>query len=723
MPKIGAVIGRSNSNLKRNLSTNVKSAAKGRKIFKASNPVIEIENPQFDVHEYVGIESGKESYVSFPANRVNIPEVRSATGEFVYNYFTKDERVKGPPRRNKDKVLDLQTDFSSEIFFQLANDKLPRFVKLDFEPPKTYGIITKVNVARLIQDNLDKLTVEGASSNKYYTGIEFIDTGKETDIYSMLDASAFISNIQPEQGSRKDAADLLYDTLEEKGGLFGKDKKLLKESLSNFQAAGYTLAQSDVPPSVGNFSSDAISMQSFSVQFSNLCMSEAVNSAIRLPDTVFQDEMNGLAPYSSKIKSKVLKSISPSKIDDADYEMVCKAVSIKTINSKTMYPNRQSFAGLRKNFRPGTKKSSGTVIKNLYDKYPKIKLAGYIIGKYEVLANGTTEFIGNLYSDNPNGLFIVDDDVRYGGNYVYKIRTICEVQTIVRTSTKAGDKESLSSFAVATVLVASEGKTVGVNCTEDIPPPPPENLRVGFNYRQKVPFLSWQFPLNVQRDIKRFQIFKRRSVEEPFTLIAEYDFDDSVIPGGVAEIALEDNLYKVRGPKVNYLDTSFEQSEEPIYAIASVDAHGMSSNYSAQISVKYNRYLNKITTKLISVPNAPKPYPNLLINVDAFQDAIKVSGYNRMKVFFTPEYYKVYKNSFRRRKTGRLRGRMSRRERSLEFLRVNPNEDTYQIHLLNMDLQKDEIVKIKIADKSGSPLSSASPADFSVKNLSFEFGV
>ena len=35
--------------------------------------------------------------------------------------------------------------------------------------------------------------------------------------------------------------------------------------------------------------------------------------------------------------------------------------------------------------------------------------------------------------------------------------------------------------------------------------------------------------------------------------------------------------------------------------------------------------------------------------------------------------------------------------------------------------QKEEIINIRVKDKSGPPLS-VSPASFSVKNLSFEFG-
>jgi len=344
-----------------------------------------------------------------------------------------------------------------------------------------------------------------------------------------------------------------------------------------------------------------------------------------------------------------------------------------------------------------------------------------MIQKYEVLPDETTNFIGVLYSDNPNGLFIVDPEVRYGGNYIYKVRTICEVKTIVRTVTDRPDTNSLEGLAIATVLIASEGETISATCVERIPPPPPENIRIGFNFRRKLPFLSWQFPLNPQRDIKRFQIFRRYSLDQPFMLIAELNFDDSLIPGEVAEIALEENLHKFATPIVNFTDTSFEAGSQPIYTIASVDAHGMSSNYGAQIMMKYNKYLNKIQTTLVSRPGAPKPYPNLLVEVDSFEDAIKISGYERMKVFFDPEYYKVFKNEKKILRAGN-RFKTIKREVSQEFLRVNPKKDTYQMHIINLDLQKDEIVNIRIADKSGSPMST-SPADFSVKNLSFEFGV
>ena len=104
------------------------------------------------------------------------------------------------------------------------------------------------------------------------------------------------------------------------------------------------------------------------------------------------------------------------------------------------------------------------------------------------------------------------------------------------------------------------------------------------------------------------------------------------------------HIKRLSTPRVSYLDEEFELGQSPIYTIASVDAHGMTSNYGLQMRISYDQRLNKATSKMISAPGAPKPYPNLLIEMDAFDDAIKVSNYERMRIYFDPEYYKVYKD-------------------------------------------------------------------------------
>ena len=113
-----------------------------------------------------------------------------------------------------------------------------------------------------------------------------------------------------------------------------------------------------------------------------------------------------------------------------------------------------------------------------------------------------------------------------------------------------------------------------------------------------------QFPLNQQRDIKRFQIFKRLSIDTGFTLICEYDFDDSASRTSVAEVAQSSKLYKLNYPKLCYLDVNYVRGTSPIYTVACVDAHGMTSNYGPQIQAVYDKFRNRIVQKIISVDKA-----------------------------------------------------------------------------------------------------------------------
>ena len=110
-----------------------------------------------------------------------------------------------------------------------------------------------------------------------------------------------------------------------------------------------------------------------------------------------------------------------------------------------------------------------------------------------------------MISDNPDGLYIIDKNVRYGGVYTYEIRSIYQVELIAESRVESD--ASLDSVSVAKVLIASEGSMASVNCVEKVPPPPPTNLNISFDYKTRKPFVTWQFPVNPQRDIKRFQIF------------------------------------------------------------------------------------------------------------------------------------------------------------------------------------------------------------------------
>ena len=113
----------------------------------------------------------------------------------------------------------------------------------------------------------------------------------------------------------------------------------------------------------------------------------------------------------------------------------------------------------------------------------------------------------------------------------------------------------------------------------------------------------------------------------------------------------------------------------------------------------------------------------MLINQDAFLDSIKTSKLKNMKIFFDPEYYQVFKTRVDEQdgKGGSIR------EDNLNFLAIDPDKFTYKLQIINVDNQKDQIIKIKLADRSspgGSGIEVKQPAEnFSRNNISFQYGI
>ena len=206
---------------------------------------------------------------------------------------------------------------------------------------------------------------------------------------------------------------------------------------------------------------------------------------------------------------------------------------------------------------------------------------------------------------------------------------------------------------------------------------------------------------------------KRRSLEEPFELLVEYDFDSSFIKSDPLENGPGKNIIVTKFPVINHTDQKFREGDNPIYAIAAVDAHGMTSNYSEQFQINYDKFKNVINKKLISRAGAPKPYPNMFLESDTFQDLIKTSGKDRMTIVFDPEYYVVT--------TTRQTLSFGTYEDDLNLIAIDPSNPTYKIQIINTDLQQSEVVDISIGDLVSPPLAIPA-AKISKNNLSFEFG-
>ena len=71
---------------------------------------------------------------------------------------------------------------------------------------------------------------------------------------------------------------------------------------------------------------------------------------------------------------------------------------------------------------------------------------------------------------------------------------------------------------------------------------------------------------------------------------------------------------------------------------------------------------------------------------------IRASGYDRIKLFFEPEYYRVDRNS--------ILGDNSSNQVDQKLLAIDENNPRYLFHFINIDNDKDTKLFIKIEDQS-----------------------
>ena len=639
-----------------------------------------------------------------------------------------------------DDVIGVTSD--NKISIDLASQYISDF-NTELGSPLTKEVLGEI---------VSTLTVEGAASNPTFTGVEIIDTFADEKIYSFLSSSMVFQNVGVNANSPRERAQIFRDKITDDSGVTnvaGSDKNLLIDVLTQLQPAGISMAPGDVDEATAQVAADLISNQSFSVKFGNLFFGDIVQYASYAGNNVYEDEIRALVPVAEETQRKIIATIDPTVTYEHDYQMQVRPLKItalefpqamldgiEAISSAaltalkvemfgTTSPSDEDFEGWVAGLQPMSPYSVllNAIAAGLTDPVghllsrlglPKVKVIGYLIQKTEILADGTTQKFPDIFIDNPRHFTeYVDRNVRYGGVYNYKLRSVALVTAVTKVINKEkGD----ARYAIVSYLMLSDGKVTTANCVENIPPPPPArvNARVDYDYRK--PVITWEFPLNLQRDIKRFQVFKRNTFNEPFTLMAEYDFDDSYDRTLPNEVAQKDKLFRFNRPYRRFTDHDFELNyDTAIYAIACVDAHGLSSNYSKQILVKYDKYTNRLSVKCVSVEGAPKPYPNFYIQKDFFEDLIRSSGRERCTIFFDPEYYKIKK--YNRDKDKHIIG-----EEEVSYIKTSDTKYHYNFSFINVDLQVEKNLEVRVTDHSGLP-TALPAADLSRSNLSFEFGL
>ena len=607
-----------------------------------------------------------------PVTLVNIPEARSVTAKFVYNFYVKDERTNGSGQLG---VINLSNPSQEEIQRARAS-KLPRYIQLDIEPAvytSEDNYLSGFASGFKISENLRLLNFERAVSNSYFSSLRLKDDQLDQSFYDALESSVNFFGVDA-QTSGPQLANALTKLGVTGDAAFGPKGLLIRDVLSNMQSQGVRYAPTDTRAEIVPEALRSVRYIDFTMNINNLVISNVVRGSGEDRTNIYQDELFSTYDQADNIQSLSVALQNPSQISADEFELTLNVVDSVAVTSVAV-------------------ENEG----NLNEKSIPV---GYYIEKYEIEQQDAEKFRivthEPLISDGYTRCSILDTGVKYGSTYIYLVRVVA----LTRFEAFRRDETGNTPDQVVSVIaaVASAGVNERATCTESIPPNPPRNIKFKWDYDNDCLMIFWDEPHNPQRDVTRYQIFKRLTIDVPFTLTKELDFDKSTSRVVPIEVAPKSKILKVGGPRKFFRDTEFKKDSVYIYTLACQDAHGFTSNYSAQFRVSFDRMKNKIVTELVSRFGAPKPYPNIYLNRDLFVDTMKDSGHSRLRIFFDPEYYDVMKtenvSTYRRGKK-----HWAKRNASLNLI-----ADNYKLQIINVDDQMSKIVDIQINDLSGPPL-------------------
>ena len=338
----------------------------------------------------------------------------------------------------------------------------------------------------------------------------------------------------------------------------------------------------------------------------------------------------------------------------------------------------------------------------IFDQYEGTSGMGiiaYILFKSQVDELGNViEELGSFVITDLESSSISDIKVKYGARYKYNLHPLYIIKP---------DPNENAVFA----MVGARGKSVRIQCVENVPPPPVESIQFSYkgsgaiNLRWTQPIQYGNIPDRPIGDIKGYQIFIRDSFDLPFKLYKYIDFNDMV---GRQNFKLQEDI-----PSKYIFRCSFHASDYTInvdrdrnyiIAMCAIDAHGNSSNLSPQYIVRLDSTTNALNVDFASYKGAPKQYPNMLMADKIFLDCIKVSKKNKMTVYFDPALTQINLS-----------------ENSQDQVNVLPSTPlnsslrvpSYQIQLINVTKQSDKIVNIILKNNNTTTLG---PRDLQINN-------
>lgn len=600
----------------------------------------------------------KQSNPSASSVTVNVPEIQEFTdAKFTYNYYLKDERI---------------NPFNASNTTPL--EKLPRYVKLQWSQPALSEFEMKKSAISFTFQERKKRIENAYISNAIiyeddfspnflshtFSDVSAIEQGSsDLENFSRINKT----NYESVYKMAKEQVSTLADATE-------KNDKVQRENLVNISKAYTKLA--DFPKtSLGLRVYDELGTTHDSSEFLS-SVSEDLSLRVQLNAAVASDIFK-----NSKEKEKYSTFSTIRTASNRAAQLISKDEVVLPIQETNEAANPLHVQ--------------------------PVQLLGYIITRYVTMPDGFKKdavfFIEDYTKTN-----YVDRTILYGVTYTYSINVVAAINVL------SYDQE-LGKSSMGQLFIASRPTSKAVECYEYIPPPEPDEIKFTFDYPKNRLIMSWNMPVNPQNDVKQFQVMRRKSIKHPFELIAQYSFDNSypglpdnkqyktgeVVDGNnFSEMPPEyRNLVKISTNPVYIhvdedfsVDTEFSTASSYIYAVCSVDAHGMISNYSTQHHVTFDPYKNRLVTSIVCDSGSPRPYPNMKLRMDAFKDTMRISGdeTRHMSVYFTPEYLKVVDDD----------------GKSYKIVEGDAPSKTskpyYVLQLINLDNQKTQILKMNVKD-------------------------
>ena len=583
----------------------------------------------------------EESKPSKLTININIPLTKIEAIQFVYNYYVNDEST------NQFQNVDINKKPTANL---LA--RLPRYNKIslnnEFVNSQTnasevaFALKQQQLKSKKLSENFNKIITQNNLDNLNFTGIVFQDTSFDSKLKNILNSSLSVKlatnlyqpgntevvqqkpEFDPNDASFLDVAQILNDLTTD-----SVDEHFITDSI------------------MYNKVFDKIKAIGIDVQLNTLVVGDVITNVISDPLSIYTDELLLLQKQSIDSQQHAQQTNSTTTVNINDYYTVVDFIFLK--------------------FALDNEKFKNTVI-------------GYIIEKYEIFDDGNLKRHDDIIVENANTKTAIDYNVKYGARYIYVPKTIASI------TFDAIDIETSNTYETEVYVTSHLAKKTIINCVETLPPPPPADFKITYDYFSQAPRLTWNFPINPQRDIKIFQIFRRTSVDVPFELIMQYDFNDGTkLYTSENGISTKNITYcsPTTSPRMYHLDYDFTKNSKYIYAIACVDAHGLTSGYSTQFEVDFDIHRNKIKTKLISTSGAPKQYPNIYLDEDTFIDVIKSTNYKKCHIYFDPDYLEVFDASTIK----------------MGLMTTDKKDGKYILQIINTDNQKQQNVSITLNDK------------------------